>query len=180
MNDLETETRKYSRMWRREQYHRRSPGLECAPLAWRALDMRKGATLCDYGAGLGGAMDWYASRGMIVSGIDLCPQRADIRKACLWDLPDDIPVTDFAVCNDVLEHLPPDRVRTAVSGIRARTRIGAFVSIATISDKRHGVGELHLTIQPVEWWAALLRTYFSDVSVLPGVPDWRWHLRVKP
>lgn len=107
---LESERRKYATMWRRSQYHRYSPGLDVAKQAVKALRARRGESLRDYGCGAGLALDWFAAKGLVASGVDLVPQRASIIRATLWDLPDTLGPTDYATCFDVLEHLPPQHV----------------------------------------------------------------------
>lgn len=56
---------------------------------------------------------------------------------------------DFAVCADVMEHIPPEMVATALQNISRLSRVTLF----EIANYPSGFGkELHLSLQEADWW----------------------------
>lgn len=181
MHTTETERAKYEKMWSKPSYRRRSPGLDAAPQVFDLLGMKQMETLIDYGCGEAKATDWFRGQGLTVHPLDLVPLRPDVIEACLWDLPD-LPITDYAFCADVMEHIPPEHVDAVLAGIRERTRIAGAFQIASIEcavGRRHGE-TLHLTVQPRSWWQNKLEEHWSAVEHHPTDKKWRHLFLVWP
>lgn len=173
------EQAKYRRMWGVPDYRRHSPGLQLAPAVWEHFGRPQCGTLIDYGCGEGRAMDWFAERGLEVSGVDLVALRPDVVEATLWDLPDNGLLSDYAYCADVLEHIPESRVYDALLGMWMRTEGMAALSVATVDctvGRRHGE-QLHLTVEPVEWWDDVIGDVWDAVERFETDRDWR-HLYI--
>jgi len=82
--------------------------------------------------------------------------------------PSTYPVTDWAWCTDVLEHLAEDELPGVLKRMREVTRWGAFFLIALCSDAA-GAGtpatrDLHQTVRGKDWWMHLLREYWNRVE----------------
>jgi SAM-dependent methyltransferase len=172
------ERRKYAKMWSKPQYRINSPGLNVAPAAAEWLWMEPGGSVIDYGCGEGKALDWFNANGYHATGVDIISLRPDVIEVCLWSLPETLSPSDYGFCADVMEHMPPERVDDVLAGIRARTRKAAFFSVANSEctvGKRHGE-TLHLTRQPVEWWAGKVRQYWPRVEVRQGDREWRYSI----
>jgi hypothetical protein len=170
------ERRKYQKMWSKPQYRINSPGLNVAEKAMEVMGACAGETITDFGCGEGKAMDWFRSQGMIASGVDIVQLRPDVIEACLWDMPKELGPSDFAICADVMEHIPQEHVRMVLAGIAARTHKAAFFQIANSEctvGKRHGE-TLHLTRETPEWWANEIGRYFRTVVTMDGDQEWRF------
>lgn len=142
---------KYERMWARSEYHICSPGELSAPDAMKVFGQP--GTLIDFGCGDGKALRLFREAGYAAIGVDHVKLLPDTIQSCLWSLPADLPVVDFGYCADVMEHIPPERVKDVLFGISSLVD-RAYFRIATVPD---GMGRLigetlHLTVQPAEWW----------------------------
>lgn len=172
----EIERSKYERIWALPSYRVNSPGRNIAPHAVNVLQPATGSSIMDYGCGEAKAVDFFNLRGLKASGCDLVPLRADVHEVCLWDIPETVPVYDYAFCADVMEHIPPRLVEAVLNNIRFRTRIAGYFQIATAPDV-HGdkIGEtLHLTVENRDWWAERLRQHFTDVQIEDADKPWRF------
>jgi len=73
----------------------------------------------------------------------------------------------YAVCTDVMEHIPPEKVDAALENIVSRTPECFFqISLDPTSDKKaikYG-GHLHLTVESPEWWEKTLLRFFKTLS----------------
>lgn len=72
---------------------------------------------------------------------------------------------DVAVCNDVMEHLPPEDVEEAlrnIAQVNARRFIFSIACTASRWGDEHG--GLHLTIQPPEWWRERLVSCIGEIT----------------
>jgi SAM-dependent methyltransferase len=90
---------------------------------------------------------WHIARGMIAIPCD-----------ALQGLPFDDCDFDAVTCFDCLEHLPPDGLPFV---LRELARVAAKVVVITVpNDQAKDKGEngelLHLTVQPMDWWAELI------------------------
>lgn len=177
MDLLTSEREKYRKAWATKAYGT-SPGRAIASdvLPWFAeLNC---ASLTDYGCGDGQAMRFFEQRIPSVLGVDLMGSAmgADglVWEAPLWDLPPDLPATDFAFSSDTLEHLPPEYVDRALAQIAAKTRAGGFFQISCVSDRTgQEINEtLHLTVRPPEWWARMAALHFHVTRVEGDVQLW--------
>lgn len=109
-------------------------------------------TVLDYGCGEGTLKSHLleiARRPLIVDEYDPAIEGKE----------DDPLPAEFVVCTDVLEHVEPECLDAVLTHLRARTRLAAFVVIATRpGNKRLADGRLaHLTVQPGRWWSLRLR-----------------------
>jgi hypothetical protein len=75
---------------------------------------------------------------------------------------------DMTICVDVLEHIEPDKIDNVLSHIIEKTNKICFLSICVVES--HGQFDdgtnLHLIVEPVEWWIKKLEEKFNMVSVL--------------
>lgn len=175
LDDLaKIEAEKYRRVWEREGYRRVSPGMHEVERAWLVCEMWNGKTLIDYGAGPCRAAKWFQDKGLSVLAIDIADNAREhddvpFVKACLWDLPREIPASDYAFCTDVMEHIPPAHVATVLNEIAARTTIAAYFRIATRPDRMGPklIGRpLHLSVNSGEWWRRQIERVFPLVDVI--------------
>ena len=124
--------------------------------------------IADYG-GSGKAADAMVEKGFDVRMVDIASNayrgpHGPVIEACWWELPADMPATDYGFCADVMEHLPPDRVDQVFEQIAARTRVACYFQIALFEDNWYG-RKLHLSVFPPEWWEAALARAFSSVEI---------------
>ena len=165
----DAEADKYRRMWSVAEYADDSPRLRHAPDALEWFKATGCHTLMDYGCGDAQAMRWLQEEHDVRCwGVDIAsPLNAPgwITTACLWSLPPDFRTTDFAYCTDVLEHLPPNKVPTAIAAIRDHTAKAGLITVHTGPDESGAlIGEtLHLTVAPAAWWETAIGLHF-DIS----------------
>lgn len=185
MEHLEVvERAKYEALWAGKAYRTgRSPGAAVARQVLKALGPTIGDLIIDYGAGPGKACKIFLEYGLHPIAVDiaensLAPELRDeifFIQANLWNLP---PMhSDWCYCTDVLEHLPMDKVETAIKGISERTLRGGYIQVATIYDRNGPLiagKHLHLTVKPAPWWMDKVQQYFS---VVKGVGHVRYPMR---
>lgn len=166
------EAEKYTTVWAHGEYRTVSPGMLEVNEAFKQMGCQPGESLNDYGSGPARATKWFEMQGLNVLGIDIAPNacETDVRviHTPLWDMVD-VPVSDYGFCCDVMEHIPPEKVRIVLAGIKARTRKEAWFRIATRPDvmgpKLIG-SPLHLTILTGAEWVACMRDHWSRVKVI--------------
>jgi len=139
------------------------------------------ATLNIYGCGPGRAGRILADRGYHVNMVDIAANapQSDVVEymnrnhhlrfmaADLADAEALMPVADWGLCCDVMEHIPTARAGHVLAAIR-RTCGACYFAIAAQPDGygRH-IGEvLHLTVQPVQWWQERLMTFWQRLTIL--------------
>ncbi len=172
------EIAKYNAIWATEDYGRVSPGERMATRFKRLSKARPGAYIIDLGAGAGEGAKRLQEMGYRVAALDFVEAqfrfRGEIPFFCqsLWK---EIPWTTdkrmirrrwtYGYCCDVMEHIPPDRVRDVLHCIRASC-IRVFFSISHEPDHwgRLVAQPLHLTVKPFEWWINELREVFDVVE----------------
>lgn len=94
-------------------------------------------------------------------------QRDLLLSAYSWDTErDQIPLHDFAVCFDVLEHLTPQEQRDLLERL---SNLGRVVLVNLIVDRRPEMAHVHLEVDPVDliqWikerWTGITWPYFPD------------------
>lgn len=178
MDELATiEQAKYTRMWNTPEYRRFSPGEREMERAFRELGAAEGHSLIDYGAGPGRATEWFMSRGVRVTAVDIAPNALEVDvpfvHACLWDLPETLGPSDLAYCCDVMEHIPEHQVGAVFAGIAERTVQRAYFRIATRNDvmgPRYLGEPLHLTVQDASWWLFTARHFWDKVELVYSDP----------
>lgn len=173
----EAETAKYQKMWQVDEYRKYSPGeMLLDEILWQ-LAMPIGAEVIDFGCGPGRLTQKLKGLGYRTRGIDFAANCLDqgvdvpLTIACLWDLPEGLE-TEFGICCDVMEHIPPERVNDVLRGIAMSVSCATFFNISTVADGfGRVIGEqLHLTIQDRDWWKARLQRYFGGVECV-GATD---------
>lgn len=165
------EREKYRRIWRCPEYWVRSPGEESADEAIEYFGVV--GTLIDFGCGEGKALAKFRSAGFDSVGVDHVHLQPNVIGACLWALPDSLPVADFGFCADVMEHIPPERVDDVLRSIADKVRHSAYFRISTILDGMGNlIGErLHLTVRPGIWWHEVVARSFLTVQLVRETAD---------
>lgn len=172
-NLAKIEEAKYLQIWQRPEYRKVSPGMLEADRATLICGFKPGQSLIDFGSGPCRATKKFMDAGMNVLAIDFAEnarehQDVPFLKACLWDLPDDVPTADFGYCCDVMEHIPMSKVDLTLRNIAGRVRTGVYFRIATRPDKMGKlIGmPLHLTVQNGAWWRHKVSDHFETVDVI--------------
>lgn len=167
------EKEKYVAVWKREEYRRVSPGMLECERAFTICETKAGQSLIDFGSGPARATKWFDDRGLDVVGVDFAPnaRETDVPfvEACLWDMPDALPATDYGFCCDVMEHIPGEKVDAVLAGISSRVKKAAYFRIATRPDKMGPKllkRPLHLTVQGGEWWRRKVEEFFPLVDAI--------------
>lgn len=163
----ETERAKYEQIWEISDYRRVAPAMEFVQEAVDRLGIKHGQSIADYGCGTGRATKWFADQGFEAVGIDIAENALEedvpfVRQA-LWH---ELPKTDFGFSTDVIEHIPPNKVRETLEAMRDATRLGCYLNIDTIDDS-FGVriGQpLHLSVMEFEQWEELIREVWPHVE----------------
>ena len=100
---------------------------------------------------------WHIAKGIIAVPCD-----------ALQGLPFEDCDFDAVTCFDCLEHLPPEGLPSA---LRELARVAAKVVVITVPEiQANYIGEggerLHLTVQPMDWWAELIE---AVLDIKPSV-----------
>lgn len=114
-------------------------------------------TLLDYGSGKGNAYlppheihkDWGVERPMLY---DPAFAEHDV-------LPPAGYTFDGVLCSDVLEHVPSDQVRRVIAELFALSNGFVWASVCCRAAKKSFPDgrNMHVTIQPLEWWEGLFK-----------------------
>ncbi len=174
MHTPESEAQKYRQMWGIAAYRRHSPGESIIKQAERWFSTQ--GTVNDYGLGTGRGAQYLQTAGYDVLGIDIADNCRDVsvtvplHVACLWGGLD-VRRADWALCTDVMEHIPPEHVDAVLANIAKHTTKGAFFQIATTPDRMGAlIGKpLHLTVQNKQWWSVKLSEHFASVDISGNV-----------
>ena len=168
----EVERHKYEIIWGVERYHAHSPGERIASTVMDTFHMKHGDTLTDFGCGAGRAMSFFTQHGLKCQGVDLVHfPHLDNVVAPLWDLPLDLPRTDWGFCCDVMEHIPPVLVADVLHQISHVALRGIYLGIAHFEDNAHHWTpvlkgqQLHLTVKPPGWWAGMIAAHMPSWTV---------------
>lgn len=162
------ERQKYDAIWSVPAYRERSPGFRVLDTALKWMRPADGTSFIDFGCGAGQAAHAIHDLGHPITLVDISADayRGNLPfvQACLWELPDSLMPADHATCNDVMEHLPPEKVADVLDAIAVRTKVSAFFQIALF--KEHfgdQIGQvLHLSVFPPKWWQRrILRSFAS-------------------
>lgn len=168
MPTADEEKAKYEAVWSHEAYRKHSPGLSVLSQAYEWLQPEAGSSFTDFGCGAGVVCDALMARGHKATAVDIAPGAyrgmAPFVEACLWNLPWNLPVSDYGYCADVMEHIPTERVDDVLLQIAGKVRIGAYFQIALFHDSFGAlIGQpLHLSVFPDEWWQARLTRAFRQ------------------
>jgi len=170
MTTAEREQQKYRRMWAFDQYHNSSPGERVVQTFLQSCRPSPGETVADVGAGTGRAGKKLAETGLVVTLLDCCPEANETSLPCreviLWDLPSDLPRFDWIYCVDVLEHIPTEYVEQTLRKMARITGKGGYLQVCCVPDNcGKMIGEtLHLTVQPMDWWAKQIQAHWPIAS----------------
>lgn len=169
MHTTQTEREKYQKIWSLPEYAVRSPGLRHLPGALEWMKPEPGSSITDWGSGSGQASEKLHELGYQVRMVDIAPNaykgEIPVEIACLWELPDDMGPTDYGICCDVMEHLPPERIDEVFAGIAKRTGEAVYFQIALFDDTTYThAGPLHLSVFPPDWWKAKIEQHFTSAE----------------
>lgn len=164
MNVAERERAKYEAVWKNDAYRNFSPGEFVLPLFRQMVRPKVKDTLVDIGAGTGRASRLLSNEGWKVTMLDFASNAKEV----------DLPFIDANIfetwtysgrwsqgyCCDVLEHMPPEKIDTALANIFGACK-RVFFSIHFGEDNfGKTIGHpLHLTIRPFAWWVEKLGEY---------------------
>lgn len=167
-----SEQAKYKRLWgEHKQYRAIAPGEQLADHFLSLARPQPHQVCFDFGCGTGRGAARIAKRCQVV-GFDFADNCLDdsVRGAFEFvqhDLTQPISreVADFGYCTDVLEHIAPDDVRQVLSNIVTAAR-RVYLNISTVPDHLGSlIGEqLHLTVQPMDWWRDELKALGFHVA----------------
>lgn len=122
-------------------------------------------TILDIGASTGAAVEKLNARGKSALGLEtsfFAVTRANqFKRPVLWGESTRIPFpnnhVDIVMSTDMMEHLRPEDVEQSISeACRVASKYVAM-KISSMDEaagwgKKVGVDNLHLTVQPIEWW----------------------------
>lgn len=158
-----TETEKYQKVWKHDQYREVAPGEYAVDLFVRLAKPKSTDTITDYGCGTGRAslrlslfskvrMLDFTSNSLDLNVIDYLSNDLTFEQ---WDLtqPINVGFSRLGFCTDVMEHIPTDDVMTVLKNIVTSSR-HVFFQISCVPDQLGAlIGEtLHLTVKPYSWW----------------------------
>lgn len=180
------EKQKYTQLWSSiPEYREASAADLLAPafISYFSAQLESGQRIIDFGCGTGRSAISFLSKGLQVDLVDFAAPCLDTEifllaaskkvffwEACLWDLPLTLPIADWIVCFDVLEHLPEEKIEATLQGMAQRMKRGGLFSI-DLREDRFGSeikAPLHLTLKPKKWWDKQLSAFFSILEELTG------------
>ncbi len=167
-----SERDKYEKLWgEHKQYRAIAPGEQLADHFLAIAKPQPHQTVYDFGCGTGRGAARIAKRCRVV-GFDFAENCRDesVKDAFEFrrhDLtrPIEGEIADFGYCTDVLEHIPPADVPTVLRNIVTAAR-RVYLNISTVPDHLGSlIGEqLHLTVQPMDWWRDELKALGFHVA----------------
>lgn len=164
-----SEQEKYERMWTVKGYREHSPGEEAVPTFLEHVKGR--GDLVDIGCGTGRAGLKLRDAGFTVTLMDFTDNSRDYEAMVLPFVKHDVTqpfpfYSYYGFCADMLEHIPTDQVRIVLRNILKGTHL-AFLQISTEPDTFGAVinQDLHLTVQPGDWWKA-------QIEAVGGIVSW--------
>lgn len=177
--EVNSEQEKYKKMWAVGDYRKCAPGEQSVDLFLKLAAPSKTETVIDFGAGTGrAAMLMALIGGVKVHMLDFADNclDVDVRNALetqrgylrfsQQDLRQPIPHNaKYGYCTDVMEHIPPEEVDRVLHHI-LKSAQHVFFQISTEPDNMGVlIGEqLHLTVQPFEWWEAKLKEHEAIIN----------------
>jgi ubiquinone/menaquinone biosynthesis C-methylase UbiE len=193
------EKEKYEAMWNIQSYRASSPGFLLTSVFFDFFNtsIEPHDSITDFGCGSGFSALAFLENELKVHLIDIAsnaladkivaltllyPNQIKFTQSCLWELPLEIPCSDWSYCVDVLEHLPTEKIDPVLREIAKRTKKGGILQVF-LQDEPFGnlIGEtLHLTIKPLPWWIQKINAHFSILGVAPIIPNVRYTIFVAP
>jgi len=153
------EREKYEAMWGIEGYRKNSPAYRSLNAIQAHLERVGAKSITDYGCGTGRIDAELVRQGYEVTGVDIAhnaPSFDGFTFVC-GDFTETGAVdSDFALCVDVMEHIPTDRVASALKVVTSHPH--GFMVIALFQERwGKEIGEdLHMTLKPSKWWEAMI------------------------
>jgi hypothetical protein len=160
---------KYLAMWNIPEYRVYSPGENAVELFMSVVQPK--GSIGDFGCGTGrGGYGISRYPECDVSLIDFAENCRDDEVKHLpfhqRDLTQPIGLEfNYGYCCDVMEHIPLEDVQTVIKNIMDCCDNGCFFQISTVEDKM-GVligQQLHLTVQPHQWWKEVFTSMGYEV-----------------
>lgn len=160
-----SEREKYEVMWNQPEYRHEAPGEHCVETFLSIV--KPDGPIIDFGCGTGrGALE-LSRKGLDVALLDFAANSRDPGARHLpfvqHDLSQPIPMhAPYGFCTDVMEHLPPEQIKTVIRNIMASAKT-VFFQISTVPDVMGGlIGHpLHLSVFSHQWW----KEAFGDYSI---------------
>lgn len=170
---LMDEREKYENVWENMAWYRNiSPAERDLDMFLDWVPIIPGESVVDLGCGTGRAslQLWkdYEIECVLIDTAKNCLDQ-DVKKiadmiqpdflfyeACLTDLPTHIPICNYGLCADVMEHIPPDYVDQALRHIESVIMSGCYFQIALFPHE-----DYHLTVQNDLWWLQAINKYFD-------------------
>lgn len=157
----------YEQMWKTPEYRAVAPGEHLAEEFLKQAKPKKGAKVIDLGCGTGrGSLMLAVFGGLDVTMVDFAKNcldddikpmletqkhvmrfvEADLTKRLELD-------AEYGFCTDVMEHIPPEQVDRVLDNCLMACH-HVYFNISTVDDRCGKLigHELHLTVQPYEWW----------------------------
>jgi uncharacterized Rossmann fold enzyme/SAM-dependent methyltransferase len=161
-----TEAQKYAAMWSFPEYRNTSPGEQVADTAVQVCGITAKHSVIDFGCGTGrggkAIADKTGAAVLLVDFADNCrDEAAQALPFQLADLTQRMGLSaDLGFCTDVMEHIPPEAVRTVITNVMACVD-GCFFQISLVPDNMGVlIGQpLHLSVFPVSWWLEQFAPY---------------------
>ncbi len=176
-----SEVEKYSECYRCPTY--KLQGARLHKVTQDVHSLQPGQRYLDAGCGRGEMVKLAKSLGVEARGCELVPDLCDgvtVINGSLTALPFDDKSFDVVSCYDVIEHLPPEQVDTALDEL---FRVSRGVVILSTNDKRSHYKdmELHLTRMPRSWWDKKLGDRSESLERSSyGSNEWHWRCAVRP
>jgi len=160
-----SEKEKYRAMWKEDQYRIVSPGESVANTFVEVCGIDAGHMVIDFGCGTGRGgqrvRDMTGARMRLVDFAENCLDRDVDLPLTICDLTKPMGLrAEYGFCADVMEHIPPQDVRSVLENIFACTP-KAFFQISLEPDSMGSLigRQLHLSVFPYAWWADQFRSF---------------------
>lgn len=196
MSLAEFERSKYVKAYERLRYRSKSPHWRCKDRILEEMRLLQIREYANFGCG-SGLLDRFLlekADGILVDHVQVLwpdvKEHPNLRKFIEASLFEDFEQfrVPFAVCTDVMEHIPPEKVDAVLENIAKRADNCFFqISMNKSGDRdeeKYG-GHLHLTVERPEFWEKKLNSWFGKLSngtidtqkpEAPWQPEKQWYL----
>jgi len=157
MNIREREQKRYDYIYSPEFNKKRYGHANYAQRVYDMIDKLKIKSILDVGCGGGEFCKRCVSKGIKTYGMDISSEpEIDDRVTWIKGIAQKIPLKDksveFVSAFDMLEHLPPEDLHIALSEFKRVATRGMILSFSYIRASEVMGENLHLIIEPKEWW----------------------------
>ena len=166
----------YERMWDEDSYRERSPGMRFLDRALAQVKPEPGHRIIDLGCGTGRVCTELVYRGFTdVTGLDIaanaCKEfNGPVIETCLWEW-EGAEFYDVALCFDVMEHIPTERVKQTLERISMHVDTAYFQIANFVCHEGDKFGyHLHPTVKPMRWWVEQMRDVGFNVLSADEAP----------